>query len=373
MVALKDETHSQDEAWMERAVALARRGEGATRPNPPVGAVVVRAGEPVGRGYHARAGRPHAEMNALRNAGAAARHATLYVTLEPCCTHGRTPPCTQHILQSGIREVVIGALDPNPPHRGRGVRLLRRHGIRVRQGVCRSDCEALIEPFAKWIGTGRPFVTLKLAMTLDGRIGDRQGCSKWITGPAARRRVQDLRKRVDGVLVGSGTAVADDPSLRFRGRRRRPLYRIVADSRGRLSPKAQVLADGHADETIVAVTRLAPARRTAQYAAAGAEVWVLPSREGHVSLERLLDRLGKMGLLHLLCEGGGRLAEALLRAGIVDRLLLFVAPKVIGDRRAVPAVGGRGWTLDAARALRFVSEERIGDDLLITAVPAGRE
>ena len=360
---------SRDKAWMDEAVALAGRGEGATRPNPPVGAVVVRDGRIVGRGYHTRAGRPHAEVNALRRAGEAARGATLYVTLEPCSTQGRTPPCTECILQSGIREVVVGARDPNPKHRGRGVRLLRRHGIAVRQGVCRTACATLIEPFSKWVETGRPFVTLKLAMTLDGRIGDRGGRSKWITGPAARRRVQHLRRRVDGVLVGSGTALADDPSLRYRGRRSAPLYRIIADSRGRLPLKAQVLSDGHARHTIMAVTRRAATRKADGYAAAGASVWKLPLRGDHISLARLFDRLGELGLLHVLCEGGGQLAEAMLRAALVDRVLLFIAPKVLGDLRAVPVIGGKGWRLDAAPTLRFVGEERVGDDLLITAEP----
>ncbi len=356
---------------MSEAVALARRGEGATRPNPPVGAVVVRNGEIVGRGYHARAGRPHAEVNALRHAGEAACGASLYVTLEPCSTHGRTPPCAERILQAGVGEVVIGTSDPNPRHRGRGVRTLRRRGVKVRTGVGRPACEALLAPFAKWVVTGRPFVTLKLGMTLDGRIGDRNGRSQWITGPAARQRGQDLRKRADAVLVGSGTALADDPSLRFRGRRREILYRVIADSRGRLPPKAQVLTDGHADETILAVTRRASGQRVAQYEAAGARVWTLPSPGNHLSLARLLRRLGEMGLLHVLCEGGGGLAEALLRAELVDRLLIFVAPRILGDHRAVPVIGGRGWTLAAARRLRFVSEERLGDDLLITAEPMG--
>lgn len=351
---------------MRLALRLARQGEGGTRPNPPVGAVVVRGNRQIAGGFHRRAGGPHAEVDALRKAGARARGATLYVTLEPCCTFGRTPPCTDLILETGIRRVVVAIRDPNPKHRGRGIRLLRRAGVRVDEGVCAQEAAELLAPFAHWIVSGRPFVTLKLGMTLDGRIADAKGKSRWITGPESRRAVHELRRRADAVMVGVETALADDPSLLpekpWPGR----TLRIVVDSRGRLPCGAKVLTDGHADQTLIATTSACPAARQRRYRRTGAMVLPLPSAKGHVSLSALMRALGRQGLLHVLCEGGGELAAALVRERLVDRFELFIAPRILGGRGTVPAFGGTGWLLGSAPRLELLECRRRGGDIQLT-------
>ncbi len=291
------------ERWMRHALALARRGEGRTHPNPPVGAVVVKGGRILGEGYHRRAGLPHAEVEALKELGARSVGATLYVTLEPCSTHGRTPPCTQHVIDCGIARVAVAVPDPNPAHGGRGLRQLRAAGIEVISGVCREEGAALLAPFETWITTGLPYVTLKMGMTLDGRIADAKGESRWITGAAARREVQRLRKRVDAIMVGCGTAVADNPSLRWSKVAARNPKRIIVDSTGRVSPQSQVFTDGQSRNTIVVTAGACTQGRVAAYEAAGAAVW-LCGRGRRVNLRLLLQKLGKAGLLHVLCEGG---------------------------------------------------------------------
>ena len=358
------------EQWMRRAIDFARKGEGLTRPNPPVGAVIVRDGRVVGEGCHRKAGGPHAEIEALRSAkGKSLAGSTLYVTLEPCSTWGRTAPCTDAIRASGIRTVVIGTRDPNPAHCGRGIRLLRRCGIRVVEHVCEAEARELIEPFASWVIKKRPLVTLKLGMSLDGRIADCDGCSRWITGPLSRSRVQELRRRVDGILVGRGTVRVDDPSLLPRpARGRRPL-RIVVATGGGIPPNSQVLTDRYADRTIVAVGKRCPQRTVERLELTGAQVLKLRVENGRVSLIDLLKRLGEMGLLHVECEGGGVLAEALIRVGLVDHYALFVAPTIIGGERAKGAVDGRGWSLLEAPRVEICSVERVGRDLLIHARP----
>jgi diaminohydroxyphosphoribosylaminopyrimidine deaminase/5-amino-6-(5-phosphoribosylamino)uracil reductase len=337
---------------MRKALRLARRGEGGTRPNPPVGAVVVRRGRVVGHGFHRRAGEPHAEALAIRSAGPACRGATLYVTLEPCCTTGRTGPCTEVILRSGIRRVVAAVRDPNPRHCGRGLALLRRRGIEVVEGVCAAEAARLLAPFRKWITTGRPYLTLKMGTTLDGRIADARGRSRWITCPASRSAVGDLRRRVDAVMVGGDTVRADDPSLLppADGSREGPL-RVVVDSRGRVPAGARVLTDGRADRTVVATTS------RAGLAAEG------------TSLAWVLRRLGSEGVLHVLCEGGGRIARSLVRAGLVDEFLFFVAPRLLGGD-GVAAVAGPGWALQKGPRLRFVEVRRVGADVMVRAVPS---
>ncbi len=358
-----------DDGWMRRALALARRAEGRTRPNPPVGAVVVRDGVAVGEGYHRRAGTAHAEVVALDRAGRQARGATLYVTLEPCCTHGRTPPCTDRILAAGVARVVVGIRDPNPRHAGRGLRLLRRAGVAVETDICRTDAESLLAPFGCWVTQGRPFVTLKMGMTLDGRIADTVGRSRWITSSPARRCVMALRKRVDAVMVGIGTALADDPSLLWSKTGTCQPMRIVVDARGRLPLTARVLCDGWVRQTVVATTRACPDERVAAYEACGATVWRLAAARGHVSLPALMRRAGREGLLHVLCEGGGVLAGGLLDAGLVDDALFFVAPKVLGAGCAV--VTGRPRPLRSVLPLEFTGLERLGCDVLMHARPTG--
>lgn len=358
----------RDTRWMGEALALARRGLGHTRPNPPVGAVVVRANRLVGAGFHRRAGTPHAEIHALREAGAAARGAELFVTLEPCSTWGRTGPCTEAILAAGIRRVVVGTTDPNPHHRGRGLAWLRRRGVIVEAGPCEAEAATLLEPFSRWITTQRPFVTLKLAMTLDGHLADATGRSQWITSPESRERVQALRRSADAVLVGVGTALADDPSLTCRIDPEDARWRVVVDSTGRLPLTARVLTDGAVARTVVATTKRCSAKQAERYRGLGAQVWVLPAAHGRVSLPTLLRRLGRAGMLHVLCEGGAVLAGALVSGGLADAYALYVGPKFLGA--GVPLLSGVGWPLGRAPTLRVTHCEQVGRDLEILARPA---
>mgnify|MGYP003587137483 CR=1 FL=1 len=354
------------EPYMRRALELARRGEGLTRPNPAVGAVVVRSGRIAGEGWHRKAGGSHAEVYALRRAGKRARGATLYVTLEPCCTWGRTPPCTEAILKAGVAGVVVGTRDPNPAHAGRGLRLLRKAGVKVIEGVLEGEARELLAPFARWILTRRPFVTLKMGMTLDGRIADETGASRWITGPSARRQVQALRRRVDGVLVGKNTLLKDNPSLLPRPAKGRKPWRIVLAPDGRVPASARVLSDGHADQTIVAVSNACPSARVKALESTGARVLRIREKSGRLPAGALLDELGRMGLLHVLCEGGGELAASLIEGGLVDEYLFFISPSFLGGS-ATAVVGGRGWRMAGRPHLRFISVERCGADIMVKA------
>ena len=361
---------NKDYCWMDRALALARRGEGCTRPNPPVGAVAVREGRLLGEGFHARAGLPHAEVEALNACRESPRGATLYVTLEPCCTHGHTPPCTDLLISSGIARVVVGCPDPNPRHASRGFHILHDAGIAVTRGVREEECLRLIEPFACRLAMGRPFVTLKLAMTLDGRIADRTGQSKWITGPEAREAVQALRRRVDAVMVGAGTVMADNPGLRCRLPDAPSAWRVVVDGRGRTPATARVCTDAWAETTVLATSSACSDAKRRAWGRKGARVWTIPvNRDGHVNLLRLLRRLADEGIMHLLCEGGGTLAGSLIRARLVDEYRFFYTPAVMGDTRAVSGVTGAGFTLARMPRLRIEEVSRLGADLLVRARP----
>lgn len=354
--------------WMQRALALAARGEGLTRPNPPVGAVVVKNGKIVGEGWHRRAGGPHAEPVALRQAGSQARGSTIYITLEPCSTHGRTPPCTERILEAGVREVVIGAIDPNPKHAGRGVRLLRRRGIKVVTGICKEEATALIEPFAKVVTARRPWVTLKLGMTMDGKIADQRRQSKWITGAVARREVQSMRRRADVVMVGAGTVAADDPSLWPRPAKGRTPWRVVVDTHGRTCPQSRVYTDEYAAHTIVALGEDVSNQRARRYARQGCEVLRVPNSRP-TGVKAILQRLTELGALHVLCEGGGDLAAVLVEAGLVDEWVGFVAPRILGGTTSISAVGGSGWLLPDLPQWQFVECKMVGKDMMLRARP----
>lgn len=366
-----DGVPSAEVKWMSLALSIARRGEGATMPNPPVGAVLVRNGRCVGRGFHAFAGGPHAEINAIRSAGVRARGSTLYVTLEPCSTHGRTPPCVDAIVSAGISRVVAGVSDPNPRHYGRAAQILRRHGITMKTGVCAVECRRMIEPFAKWISTRRPFVTLKLAVSLDGRIADSSGVSQWISGPDSRAWVQQLRSSVDAILVGASTVKKDNPRLTVRGvpgrADARPL-RVVLDTLGTVSARARVFANCRKMRTLVATTSRCPDARKRAYQKRGADVAVFPARRGMVDINAVMRFLGKRGILHVLCEGGGMVAESLARSNAIDRYVLFIAPVLIGGK-GKPAIGGRGWSLRLAPRLEINKVERCGTDLLVECLP----
>ena len=359
---------ADDRKWMRQAIALARLSEGHTHPNPPVGAVVVRDGRKLGEGRHRCAGGAHAEVAAFDACRGSARGATLYVTLEPCCTHGRTPPCTDRILCEGVARVVVGCCDKNALHCGRGLDILKEHGVEVVCGVCEDDARDLVRPFFKHVTTGLPFVTLKLAMTLDGRIADREHRSKWITGEAARAEVQRMRRRADAMLVGAGTVCADDPSLLCRIRGGGELMRVVVDASGRTPPEAKVYTDEAASRTIVATTPQGASLKGERWSRHGAQVWIFSAdKNGRIPLKRVLRRLGDAGLLHVLCEGGGQLAGALHDAGLVDEYAFFYAPVILGDTRAVSGMAGRGRLLTGAERLRMVETRRLGEDVLIRA------
>jgi len=351
---------------MREALALARRGRWRTSPNPAVGAVVVRRGRVVAGGYHRKAGSAHAEVEALGAAGSRASGATLYVTLEPCCTYGRTPPCTDAIIRSGIERVVIGSLDPNPGVDGAGARRLAKAGIKVETGVLGAECSALNETYAKYITSGLPFVTLKLATSLDGRIATHSGESRWITGPEARRFVHRLRSRSDAVMVGSGTVSKDDPELTVRRVRGRDPVRVVLDSRLDVPPGAKVFDHGPGGRgPIVFTTRAAPRARREALRSAGVRVVDVPAASGGLDLRRALCELGRLGVTTLLVEGGGRLAASLLKAGLVDKVIVFLAPIFIGGD-GVPAVGGLGGAgLAELPRLTRTSVRRFGEDIMV--------
>ena len=354
---------------MDVALRLARRAEGETSPNPPVGAVIVRDGRQVGWGYHRRAGQPHAEIEALRRAKGRARGATLYVTLEPCNHAGRTGPCCEAILAAGVARVVIGAADPNPITNGRGMARLRRSGIAIVTGVKAAEARQLIEPFRKAVTTGLPFVVAKAAQSLDGKIATHSGQSQWITSAPARRAGHAWRSRADAILVGIETVLADDPWLSARaGRRRsgRPV-KIIVDSRLRTPPSARCLSSASPAPTVIATTVRAPAKAAA-LARRGAEVIVLPSRTGRVPLRRLFRVLVRRGLHSVLIEGGGEVLAGALEERLVDRITMFVAPILIGGRSAPGSVGGRGVNrLSEAIRLQDAIWSRVGPDGCVEA------
>ncbi len=355
-------------SMMRRALALALGGRGRTSPNPMVGAILVKDGAVVGEGYHAHLGGPHAEVVTLDAAGEEARGATLYVTLEPCCHTGRTPPCTEEIIRAGVSRVVAAVQDPNPAVCGQGLARLREAGLEVEVGVCEAEARALNAAFFTWVTLGRPLGILKAGMSLDGKIATRAGEARWITGQAARRRAHQMRAEVDAVIVGAETALRDDPMLTARDAPapRQPL-RVVADSHARLPLEHQLVRTARQVRTLVATTPGAPADRVAALTAAGVEVLVVEGPGPRVNLRALAGALAKRDVTSLLIEGGGTLHAAALEAGIVDRVALFVAPLLLGGRDAVPVLGGSGAaTLGEAWRLADVEVERIGDDCLIT-------
>ena len=370
---------------MHLALALAAKARGRTRPNPMVGAVVVRAGRVVGTGWHRRAGGPHAEVLALRHAGPRARGATLYVSLEPCAHTGRTPPCTEAIASAGIRRVVAAMKDPNPKNRGRGLRRLKARGIRTSVGLLEKEARALNRVFITWRTAGRPFVTGKVAQSLDGKIATRRGSSRWISGPAAREWVHRLRGQVDAILVGVGTVLKDNPRLTVRNpvtlrqaqgerpargelvepRAGQPI-RVILDSRLRTPPRARIFASRSV--VVIAATARASTSREARLRRAGAEILRVPSRNGRVDLRALLRQLAKREISHLLIEGGGEVIASAFEARVVDRLACIIAPTIIGGRDAPTAVEGTGVkSLNAAVRLGNVHVHPLGKDLLVTA------
>ncbi|MBC9783334.1 bifunctional diaminohydroxyphosphoribosylaminopyrimidine deaminase/5-amino-6-(5-phosphoribosylamino)uracil reductase RibD [Heliobacterium chlorum] len=359
-----------DKQYMARALELASLARGRTSPNPVVGCVIVKDGQVVGEGYHEKAGTPHAEVHALRQAGDKAQGATLYVTLEPCSHYGRTPPCVEALIAAGIGRVVAAVPDPNPKVAGRGFRHLQEAGIPVDVGILAEEASAINQPFFTWVTRGRPWVLLKWAMTLDGKIATATGDSRWISGTESRRVVHQWRNIYDAVLVGIGTLLADDPELTVRlpqseeGTYRNPV-RVIVDSQARTPLTAKILSSEA--PTIIATSERAPAERIQALEKAGAVVLPCPTNaQGKVDLPTLLKKLADRGLTSLLVEGGAQIHGSFLEQNLVDQVAVFVAPKVVGGDGASSPVGGRGVSLmKDARLLTKRTFRPIGDDWLL--------
>ena len=339
---------NRDERYMRLAIDLAKRAEGKTSPNPIVGAVIVKNGRVIGRGYHKKAGLPHAEIYALREAGKRAKGSTMYVSLEPCGHFGRTPPCTDAIIESGIKKVFMGMKDPNPINNGRGLKKLESRGIKTVMGVLRQEAEAINRPYIKFITKRLPYVTVKVAQSLDGKIAARTGDSKWISSESSRRYVHELRAKVDAVMVGANTAIKDNPGLLSRVSKARQPIRIIIAGASKVPSDAKIFSGG--DKSPVMIVRSGSGGKK------------------RVDLARLLKTLAQKDVTHLLVEGGGELIAGLIEKDLVDRFLVFIAPKIIGGRLAKTSVEGKG--VDYVRdALTFknISVSRFEDDILIDA------
>ncbi len=351
--------------YMKMALDLARHGEGLTSPNPMVGALIVKDGEVVGRGFHVKAGEDHAEIIALKEAVDKARGGILYITLEPCCHVGKTGPCTEAIVKAGLRKVVVGMLDPNDLVNGKSIRELRRLGVEVEVGVLEKECQELNEFFTFWIKHQTPFVILKTASTLDGKIATFRGESKWITSEESRAMVQTLRNRVDAILVGIGTVMTDNPSLTLQGKDRVNPLRIVVDSKLRISPRAKVLKVDEKHRTMVVTTRKATLKKRKALERKGVEVVVVPDKRGRVSIVSLLKLVGKQGVMSVLVEGGAEVNASFLKEKLAHKIYTFMAPRILGDD-ALGAYSNMGLSdLDQAIKIKNIRMENIGKDFLI--------
>jgi diaminohydroxyphosphoribosylaminopyrimidine deaminase/5-amino-6-(5-phosphoribosylamino)uracil reductase len=368
--------------FMKLSLRLARKGFGQTSPNPMVGAVLVKRGKLIGRGWHHRAGLPHAEIEALRDAekrGESPKGATLYVTLEPCSTHGRTPPCSEAVIAAGIKQVVVGTIDPNPGHAGAGLKKLKRAGIKV--VLCNEAtakvCRDLNEPFNHWIVHRTPFVTVKAGMTLDGKIATATGEAKWITSPESREFAMTLRRGADAIVAGISTVLADDPMLTVRGRNiehrtsnaeHRRLRRIVLDSMARTPLTAKVVSDEFAELTTIVVSRRAPKKRVGALKKR-VNVMIAPERKSKIDLRWLLKKLGAENVTSLLVEGGGEVNASFLEGGLAQRVAFFYAPKVLGGRDSRKGVAGEGArNLKEVLQLQDLEWRKTGPDLFLTAL-----
>lgn len=375
-------TVPSDHLYMKRALSLAARGKGKTSPNPMVGAVIVNQGRVVGEAYHQQAGKPHAEIVALHRAGPRARGGVLYVTLEPCChSRKRTPPCVPLLIQSGLTRICVAMADPNPQVSGQGIRMLKRARLQVTVGVLEEEAQQLNAVYRHWMTTGRPFVTLKGAMTVDGKIATATGESKWITGEQARQDVHRLRSQVDAVMVGIGTVLSDNPNLSARGpknasqvRMGRQPVRVVLDSRLQIPLKANVLQWVHEQPTIVCTTAQASPQKIQTLKKQGVQVWVVLQKRGMVSLKAALGKLGKAGMSSVLLEGGSRLTASAFHEGLVNRVRLYIAPLLMGGQDAKGLIGGTS-PRRLEQSWRLVNPElkKIGQDWLVTANIASRK
>lgn len=360
-----------EEQFMKRAIELAKQGSGWTAPNPLVGAVVVKNGRVIGEGYHRKYGELHAERNALAACSEDPVGATLYVTLEPCCHYGKTPPCTEIIIEKKIAKVVIGSRDPNPKVAGKGARILREHGIEVVEDYMREACDALNPVFFHYITTKTPYVVLKFAMTLDGKIATRTGTSKWITGEAARNHVHQLRGRYAGILAGIGTVLADDPMLNCRIDGAHQPLRIILDSHLRIPMGSRLVRSAKEYPLLIVCNesnrdREEGSSRIQKLEEAGAKVWTLPEKNGHPDLNVLMQRLGEEKIDSVLIEGGGTVNEAALKAHIVHHVYAYIAPKIFGGEDAKTPVEGSGIRLPQECAqLRLAKITVLLNDMLL--------
>ena len=359
-----------DQFYMKKALELAKKGWGKTNPNPLVGAVIVNNNRQVGLGYHAALGSHHAEVVALREAGELAKGGVLYVNLEPCAHYGLTPPCTEAIIKSGLKKVVVAMEDPNPKVKGKGIKILREAGIEVKIGILEEEAQRLNEIFISYITKKRPFVLLKAAVSLDGKIATSHGDSKWISGSAARQEVHVLRNRFAAIMVGINTVLIDDPSLTTRleeGQGRNPI-KIIVDSKGRLPLTARLVNGVSTGQTILATTSRIPAQRAQAYKEKGICLLEGEGPDGRVDLKQLLETVHGMGIDSILLEGGGSLNYAALKAGLVDKVMLFVAPLIIGGEGAKTCVEGQGFKyLTEAIRLKGLISRPVGEDLLLEA------
>lgn len=356
----------QDAQSIQRALELARRGEGFVEPNPMVGCVIVQGTTVVGEGWHQRFGGPHAEVEALRAAGAAARGATAYVTLEPCCHQGKTPPCTEALIAAGIRRVVAAQQDPFPQVAGGGFRALRQAGIEVEVGVCEAEARQLNAPFLRLVEDGRPWVIAKWAMTLDGKLATQTGDSRWISNELSRASVHRLRGRVDAILVGSGTAGADDPLLTARPGGARVATRIVLDSAASLPLDSQLVRTVSAAPVMLVAAPDAPRENIERLVTAGCEVWTAEGASSAARIEQLLRELGRRHMTNLLVEGGSTVLGSFFAGGWIDEVWAYIAPKLIGGAAAASPIGGPGWpAMQDAAQLRNVTIEQFGDDVCV--------
>ena len=363
-----------DQEYMLRAIQLAKKGEGWTNPNPMVGAVIVKDGRIIGEGYHKKCGELHAERNAIASLTESAEGATIYVTLEPCCHYGKTPPCTEAIIEQKIKKVVIGSRDPNPKVAGKGAQILRESGITVVQDFMREECDRLNPVFFHYITTKTPYVVMKYAMTLDGKIATKTGASKWITGEPARQEVQHMRHRYMGIMAGIGTVLADDPMLNVRVEGWKSPVRIVCDSSLRIPLDSQIVRSAKEYRTIVAYAGREEneeitekiTKKIEQLHAKGVDTICCPDEKGQIDLKKLMTYLGNEGIDSILLEGGGTLNDSALRAGIVKEVHCFIAPKLFGGKNSKTPVEGVGIGLPSeALKLKCTDICRIGEDIRI--------
>jgi diaminohydroxyphosphoribosylaminopyrimidine deaminase/5-amino-6-(5-phosphoribosylamino)uracil reductase len=367
---------SVDERFMNLALRLARLGAGRVSPNPMVGAVLVKSGEVVATGFHKGFGQAHAEVEALKKVGFQANDMVLYVNLEPCCHYGNTPPCTDAIIRAGVRRVVVGTVDRNPIVSGRGIERLREAGVEVTVGVLEAQGVKLNEGFFKWITTGFPFVTLKLAITLDGKIADREMASRWVSGEKSRQIVHRIRAVSDCVMVGAGTFEADNPTLlpAIGGIRGRIPLRMVVSSYGDIavSEETNLLRTKDRGKVVIACGEGARKERVEALQRLGFEVSLIKEKDGHVDVKELFKSMGSKGLVYVLVEGGAKLAASVLREDLVDRLILFIAPKLLGDPEAVPMVTDLGIrALSDSKGFCVERVRKVGQDVMVTLTRGG--